>query len=34
MKNHPRKRDKFTILTALRDVCFCWIPAFAGMTAY
>jgi hypothetical protein len=28
----PAKRDSAKVLSALRDIHFCWIPAFAGMT--
>ena len=29
----PRKRDNIMVLSALRSVFYCWIPACAGMTA-
>jgi len=32
IKNPPRKRVNIDVLSASRDVCYYWIPAFAGMT--
>jgi len=32
IKSLPRKRGNIDLLSASRDVCFCWIPASAGMT--
>jgi hypothetical protein len=33
-KKIPVQRVNKKILSATRDICFCWIPACAGMTAH
>ncbi|NNM79486.1 MAG: hypothetical protein HKM01_03380 [Gallionella sp.] len=32
IKKSPATRDNIAVLSASRDVCHSWIPAFAGMT--
>ncbi|OHC82655.1 MAG: hypothetical protein A3J99_05575 [Sideroxydans sp. RIFOXYD2_FULL_59_7] len=33
INNFPRKWGNNMVLSALRPILYCWIPAFAGMTA-
>jgi hypothetical protein len=33
IKNFPRRWDNIVVLSASQGICFCWIPAYAGMTA-
>jgi hypothetical protein len=34
IKKSLAKRDNIEVLSSAQDICFCWIPACAGMTGY